>query len=57
MPLEKRYSEALRDLPHEYLLNLPDDVKEKLRNTTDFREKVEMLEKLVEELKNGEVDI
>ena len=47
--LERRYSEALRRLSHEYLLGLPEDIKAKLHETTDLQELVELLERLAEE--------
>ena len=47
--LEKRYSEAIRRLSHEYLLGLPEDIKAKLQETTDLKELVELLEALVSE--------
>lgn len=47
MLLEKRYSEALKKLPHDYLLGLPCNIKQRLHDTTDLEKLVNLLELMV----------
>lgn len=51
--LEKRYEKALRDIGTATLLNLPGPIKKLLKKTTDLETKVELLEKIEAELKEG----
>lgn len=42
--LAKKHSELINEIGYETLLNLPDQVKEVLKTTTDLEVKVKMLE-------------
>ena len=51
MTIEQRYSKAIREIGGAPgLLNLPEQVKEILKNTTSLEYKVEMLELIAEEI-------
>lgn len=43
---EKRYHEAIKKIGTLELLNLPEHVKDVLKNTTDLKTKTEMLEEI-----------
>lgn len=55
MPLEKRYSELCRDLGTDYILNLPDETKKRLRARRTLAEEVAVLEELLREKKAKEM--
>ena len=52
--LEKRYEKALRDIGTATLLNLPGPIKKLLKEVTDLKTKVELLEEIAAELRKGE---
>ena len=44
--LEKRYQVAIDKIGHARLLNLPEQIKELLKNTKDLKTKTELLEEI-----------
>lgn len=48
--IEKRYHDAIKKIGTEKLLNLPPQVKEVLKSTTDLEVKTEMLEMIAENI-------
>lgn len=52
--LETRYSKAIKKIGTANLLSLPKQVKEILKNTSDLKTKVEILEKIAEAMEGAE---
>ena len=51
--LEKRYSELIKNIGHERLMNLPEKVKDVLKGVTRLDIKVEVLEAIYNRLENN----
>lgn len=50
--LEKRYQVAIDKIGHARLLNLPEQIKELLKNTKDLKTKTELLEEIAKNIKS-----
>ncbi len=48
--LENRYNAVMKRLPVPVLMSLPEQIKELLKATTDFKAKVELLESIADAL-------
>lgn len=48
--LEKRYQVAIDKIGHARLLNLPEQIKELLKNTKDLKTKTELLEEIAKNI-------
>ena len=49
--LEKRYQVSIDKIGHARLLNLPEQIKELLKNTKDLKTKTELLEEIAKNMK------
>ena len=48
--LEKRYQAAIAKIGHTRLLNLPEQIKELLKNAKDLKTKTELLEEIAKNI-------
>jgi hypothetical protein len=48
--LEKRYQVSIDKIGHARLLNLPEQIKELLKNTKDLKTKTELLEEIAKNI-------